>query len=59
MKIRNNRRRILARIKANNHYRWFVMPIIKASEVQAARKQRITDLINKAFPELRGFNVRS
>ena len=54
MKVRTNRRRIMAKIKANNQYRWIVMPIIKASEEKRIIRQRIQAIVDKAFPELKG-----
>ena len=41
MKIRTNRRRVLTRIKANNQYRWIVMPMIKAAEEKRIIRERI------------------
>ena len=57
MKIRTNRRRIMARIKANNQYHWIVMPIIKASEEKRIIRERIQAKVDKAFPELKGVYV--
>jgi hypothetical protein len=54
MKIRTNRRRVLTRIKANNQYRWMVMPMIKAAEEKRIIRERIQAIVDKAFPELKG-----
>jgi hypothetical protein len=54
MKIRTNRRRVLTRIKANNQYRWIVMPMIKAAEEKRIIRERIQAIVDKAFPELKG-----
>lgn len=57
MRIRDNRRRILSRLRQNNKYRWIVMPIIKASEEKRIIRERIQAIVNKAFPELKGVYV--
>ena len=54
MKIRTNRRRIVARIKANNQYHWIVMPMIKAAEEKQIIRKRIEAMVDKAFPDLKG-----
>ena len=54
MKIRTNRRQIMAKIKANNKYRWIVMPIIRASEQKRIVRERIQAMVDKAFPDLKG-----
>ena len=54
MKIRTNRRQIMAKIKANNKYRWIVMPIIRASEEKRIVRERIQAMVDKAFPDLKG-----
>ena len=57
MRIRDNRRRILSRLRQNNKYRWIVMPIIKASEEKRIIRERIQAKVDKAFPELKGVYV--
>ena len=57
MKIRTNRRRIMARIKANNQYHGIVMPILTASEEKRLIRERIQAIVDKAFPELKGVYV--
>jgi hypothetical protein len=57
MRIRDNRRRILSRLRQNNKYRWMVMPIIKASEEKKIVRERIQAIVDKAFPELKGVYV--
>jgi hypothetical protein len=57
MRIRDNRRRILSRLRQNNKYRWIVMPIIKASEEKRIIRERIQAIVDKAFPELKGVYV--
>jgi hypothetical protein len=52
MKIRINKHHILARMQANNRYRWFVMPMIKASEQKRITNEKIKAIVDKAFPEL-------
>lgn len=57
MRMRDNRRRILSRLRQNNKYRWIVMPIIKASEEKRIIRERIQAIVDKAFPELKGVYV--
>ena len=57
MRMRDNRRRILSRLRQNNKYRWIVMPIIKASEEKRIVRERIQAIVDKAFPELKGVYV--
>ena len=52
MKVRINKHHILARVQANNKYRWFVMPMIKASEQKRITNEKIKAMVDKAFPEL-------
>jgi hypothetical protein len=52
MKVRINKHLILARVQANNRYRWFVMPMIKASEQKRITNEKIKAMVDKAFPEL-------
>ena len=52
MKVRINKHHILARVQANNKYRWFVMPMIKASEQKRMTNEKIKAMVDKAFPEL-------
>ena len=59
MKIRTNRRRIMAKIKANNQYHWFVAPFIKSAEQKRITNERIKAMVDKAFPELKGVYVRT
>jgi hypothetical protein len=54
MKVRTNRRQIIARIKHNNQYRWIVMPMIKAAEEKRIIRERIQAMVDKAFPDLKG-----
>jgi len=54
MKVKTNRRLIMARIKHNNQYRWIVMPMIKAAEEKRIIRERIQAIVDKAFPELKG-----
>jgi hypothetical protein len=54
MKVRTNRKRVMARLKHNNQYRWVVMPIIQAGEEKRKVREKIQAIIDKAFPELKG-----
>lgn len=51
MKIRTNRKRVLAKLAHNKRISWFLAPIIARSKVIAERNQRIKALVDKAFPE--------
>ena len=54
MKVKTNRRRIMAKIKQNNQYRWIVMPMIKAAEDKRIIRERIQAIVDKSFPNLKG-----
>jgi hypothetical protein len=49
----------MAKIKANNKYRWIVMPIIRVSEEKRIIRQRIQAIVDKAFPEMKGISCPS
>jgi len=54
MKVRTNRRQIMARIKENNRYHWFVAPFIKSAEQKRITNEKIKAMVDKAFPDLKG-----
>ena len=59
MKVRTNRKRVMAKLKHNNQYRWVVMPIIQAGEEKRKVREKIQAIIDKYFPELNGIPCHS
>ena len=59
MKVRTNRRRIMAKIKYNKQYIWYVTPFRIKAEMAEKTRQRIREIVDKTFPELRCVNVRT
>ena len=59
MKVRTNRRRIMARLAHNNNIHWYVTPFRIKAELAAKTRQRIRDIVDATFPELKGINVRT
>jgi len=57
MNIRNNRKRILAKLQTKKKSCWFVQSIIKDSEKRTVSRLRIQALVDKAFPDLVGVKV--
>lgn len=51
MKVRTNKRRVLARLAANRKVHWFLAPILARAAVVAERGRRIKAIVDKAFPE--------
>jgi hypothetical protein len=58
MRVRRNKKRVMARLANNNRVNWFLAPILARAKVIAERNQRVQALVDKAFPELRGLNVQ-
>jgi hypothetical protein len=52
MKMRQRKHLILARIKADKKYIWFVWPMMIRSEMARETRQRIRAIVDAAFPEL-------
>jgi hypothetical protein len=52
MKVRTNRRRVLAKLSHNNRVTWLIAPILARSAKIYERNQRIKSQVNKMFPEL-------
>ena len=59
MKMRTNRKRVLAKLAHNNQYNWYVTPFRIKAEMESKMNKKIREIVDAAFPELRGFNVRS
>lgn len=57
MKVRRNKKCVMARLANNNRVNWLLAPILARAKVIAERNQRVKALVDKAFPELRGVNV--
>jgi hypothetical protein len=52
MKMRQHKRLILARIKTDKKYIWFVWPMMIRAEMARKTRQRIRAIVDAAFPEL-------
>jgi hypothetical protein len=52
MKVRTNRRCVLAKLAHNNRVRWLIAPILARSAKIYERNQRIKAQVDKMFPEL-------
>ena len=52
MKVRTNRRRVLAKLSHNNRIKWLIAPILARSAKIYERNQRIKAQVDKMFPEL-------
>ena len=51
MKVRTNRKRVLAKLAHNKHMTWYLAPVLARAKVIYERNQRIKALVDKAFPE--------
>jgi hypothetical protein len=54
MKVRTNRRRILAKLSHNKRITWFLAPILASSAKLKEKNDRIMAMVDKAFPDLKG-----
>jgi len=52
MKMRQHKHLILARLKANKKYIWFVAPLMVRSAIIRKTNERIRAIVDAAFPEL-------
>lgn len=52
MKVRTNRKRVLARLAHNNHIHWYITPFLVKAEMVRKTNERIRSIINATFPEL-------
>ena len=52
MKIRTNRRRVLAKLGHNNRIKWLIAPILARAAKIHERNQRIKAKVDQMFPEL-------
>jgi hypothetical protein len=52
MKVRTNRRRVLAKLGHNNRVKWLIAPILVRAAKIRERNQRIKAQVDKMFPEL-------
>ena len=59
MKVRINRRRIMARLAHNNNIYWYVTPFRIKAEMAEKTRKRIREIVDATFPELKGINVTS
>jgi hypothetical protein len=58
MRVRDNRHRIMARLAHNNKIHWYVTPFIIKAEMAAKTRQRIREIVDATFPELKGVYVK-
>ena len=56
MKMRTNRKRVLAKLAHNNQYHWYVTPFRIKAEMASKMNKRIREIVDAAFPELKGFS---
>jgi len=54
MKVRTNRKKILAKIKRNKTITWLIAPILARAAKIKERNDRIKAQVDKMFPELKG-----
>ena len=59
MRVRDNRHRIMAKLAHNNNIHWYVTPFRIKAEMAAKTRQRIREIVDATFPELKGINVRT
>ena len=52
MKVRTNRKRVLARLAYNNNVHWYIRPFMVKAEMIRKTNERIRAIINATFPEL-------
>ena len=58
MKVRTNRRRIMAKMAHDKQYIWYVTPFRIKAEMAAKTRQRIREIVDATFPELKGVYVK-
>jgi hypothetical protein len=49
----------MARLAHNNNIHWYVTPFRIKAEMAAKTRQRIREIVDATFPELKGINVRT
>ena len=54
MKVRTNRRKILARLSHNKRIPWLIAPILVRAAKIKERNDRINAQVDKAFADLKG-----
>ena len=52
MKVRTNRKRVLARLAHNNDVHWYIRPFMVKAEMIRKTNERIRAIIDATFPEL-------
>ena len=58
MRVRDNRHRIMAKLAHNKQYIWYVTPFRIKAELAAKTRQRIREIVDATFPELKGAYVK-
>lgn len=51
MKVRTNRRRIMAKMAHDKQYIWYVTPFRIKAEMAAKTRQRIREIVDATFPK--------
>lgn len=59
MKVRTNRKRILAKLRHNKTTTWLIAPILARAAKIKERNDRIKAQVDKMFPELKGVYVKT
>ena len=52
MKVRTNRKLIMARLAHNKKITWYITPFLVKAEMVRKTNERIRSIINATFPEL-------
>jgi hypothetical protein len=59
MKVRTNRRRVLAKLGHNKRIPWLIAPILARAAKIKERNDRIKAQVDKMFPELKGVSCQN
>ena len=59
MKVRDNRKKTLTKLRYNKTITWFITPILERAAKIKERNDRIKAQVDKMFPELKGVYVRT
>ena len=52
MKVRTNRKRVLARMAYNNNVHWYIRPFMVKAEMIRRTNERIRAIMDKTFMEI-------
>jgi hypothetical protein len=59
MRVRDNRKRILAKLAHDKKYIWYVTPFMIKAEMAAKTRRRIREIVDATFADLKGVYVQS